>query len=86
MNVVLNMLRVYLTFVMIHPLCFRPQDIIVFIVGGATYEESLAVHNLNKTLGVRIVLGATTIHNSKSFLEEVQAATYGVGRRYGRNI
>lgn len=64
----------------------RPQDIIVFIVGGATYEESLAVHNLNKTLGVRIVLGATTIHNSKSFLEEVQAATYGVGRRYGRNI
>ncbi|XP_049838142.1 vacuolar protein sorting-associated protein 45 [Schistocerca gregaria] len=53
----------------------RPQDIIVFIVGGATYEESLTVYQLNKNLGVRIVLGGTTIHNSRSFLEEVKAAT-----------
>ncbi|KAM4013317.1 vacuolar protein sorting-associated protein 45 [Anomaloglossus baeobatrachus] len=53
----------------------RPQDIIVFIVGGATYEEAQTVYNLNRTTpGVRIVLGGTTIHNTKSFLEEVQAA------------
>ena len=45
----------------------RPQDIIVFMVGGVTYEESLMVHNFNKsTTGVRVVLGGTTIHNSKS--------------------
>uniref|UniRef100_A0A8C3CQB6 Vacuolar protein sorting-associated protein 45 n=1 Tax=Cairina moschata TaxID=8855 RepID=A0A8C3CQB6_CAIMO len=45
----------------------RPQDIIVFIIGGATYEEALAVYNLNRTNpGVRIVLGGTTIHNTKS--------------------
>ncbi|XP_030042825.1 vacuolar protein sorting-associated protein 45 isoform X2 [Microcaecilia unicolor] len=53
----------------------RPQDIIVFIIGGATYEEALTVYNLNRTTpGVRIVLGGTTIHNTKSFLEEVSAA------------
>ncbi|XP_073423158.1 vacuolar protein sorting-associated protein 45 isoform X2 [Dendrobates tinctorius] len=44
----------------------RPQDIIVFIVGGATYEEAQTVYNLNRTTpGVRIVLGGTTIHNTK---------------------
>lgn len=47
-------------------LCCRPQDIIVFIIGGATYEEALTVYNLNRTNpGVRIVLGGTTIHNTK---------------------
>uniref|UniRef100_A0A8C7FP32 Vacuolar protein sorting 45 homolog n=1 Tax=Oncorhynchus kisutch TaxID=8019 RepID=A0A8C7FP32_ONCKI len=44
----------------------RPQDIIVFVIGGATYEEALAIYNLNRTVpGVRIVLGGTTIHNTK---------------------
>ena len=43
----------------------RPQDIIVFVVGGVTYEEAMAVAMLNKaTPGVRIVLGGTTVHNS----------------------
>ncbi|KFQ15358.1 Vacuolar protein sorting-associated protein 45, partial [Leptosomus discolor] len=55
----------------------RPQDIIVFIIGGATYEEALTVYNLNRTNpGVRIVLGGTTIHNTKSFLEEVTASGF----------
>uniref|UniRef100_A0A7N6B6C6 Vacuolar protein sorting-associated protein 45 n=1 Tax=Anabas testudineus TaxID=64144 RepID=A0A7N6B6C6_ANATE len=54
----------------------RPQDIIVFIIGGATYEEALTVYNLNRsTPGVRIVLGGTSIHNTKSFLEEVMMVT-----------
>ncbi|XP_037600799.1 vacuolar protein sorting-associated protein 45 [Cebus imitator] len=53
----------------------RPQDIIVFVIGGATYEEALTVYNLNRTTpGVRIVLGGTTVHNTKSFLEEVLAS------------
>ena len=44
----------------------RPQDIIVFMIGGITYEEALAVHNLNKSVpGIRIVLAGTTIHNCK---------------------
>ncbi|KAM4880372.1 vacuolar protein sorting-associated protein 45 isoform 2-T2 [Sylvia borin] len=55
----------------------RPQDIIVFLIGGATYEEALAVFNLNRSNpGVRIVLGGTTIHNTRSFLEEVTAAGF----------
>ncbi|XP_074639862.1 vacuolar protein sorting-associated protein 45-like [Acropora palmata] len=61
----------------------RPQEIIVFLIGGATYEEAFAVYNLNKSLpGVKIVLGATTMHNCKSFLEEVSHSTsQGAGSR-----
>ncbi|XP_078689211.1 vacuolar protein sorting-associated protein 45-like isoform X1 [Branchiostoma floridae x Branchiostoma belcheri] len=61
----------------------RPQDIIVFTIGGVTYEESLAIHNMNRTTpGVRIVLGGTTVHNTKSFLEEVWQATQGLRFQY----
>ncbi|KAF9919279.1 vacuolar protein sorting-associated protein 45 [Lobosporangium transversale] len=50
----------------------RPQDIIVFMVGGATYEEARFVAMLNAaTPGTRIILGGTTIHNSQSFLQEL---------------
>jgi vacuolar protein sorting-associated protein 45 len=43
----------------------RPQDIIVFFVGGTTYEEARYVAQLNaSTPGVRIVLGGTTVHNT----------------------
>ncbi|CAB3220288.1 unnamed protein product [Arctia plantaginis] len=65
----------------------RPQDIFVFIVGGATYEEALCVHQINQTYsGVRIVLGGTTVHNSTSFFEEVKAAMQGVHRTHTRHI
>lgn len=60
----------------------KPQDIIVFIIGGTTYEEAYAVHQLNRANpGIHIVLGGTTVHNSKSFLDEVGRATHGVMRR-----
>ncbi|KAH7481395.1 Mitochondrial translation optimization protein 1 [Fusarium oxysporum f. sp. matthiolae] len=53
----------------------KPQDIIVFIVGGATYEEAKMIAELNASSpGVRVVLGGTTIHNSATFLEEVDDA------------
>ncbi|KAI9199556.1 Sec1-like protein [Polychytrium aggregatum] len=43
----------------------KPQDIIVFIVGGATYAEAREVSKINASNpGIRIVLGGTTIHNS----------------------
>ncbi|XP_047538318.1 vacuolar protein sorting-associated protein 45 [Vanessa atalanta] len=65
----------------------RPQDIIVFIVGGATYEESLCVHQINQAYpGVRVVLGGTTIHNSASYLEEIRHAMQGVHRTHTRHI
>ncbi|KAI0190089.1 Sec1-like protein [Astrocystis sublimbata] len=53
----------------------KPQDIIVFIVGGATYEEAKTIAGINASSpGVRVVLGGTTIHNGATFLEEVDDA------------
>lgn len=53
----------------------KPQDIIIFMIGGATYEEAKIVAQVNAGFpGVRIVLGATTIHNTSTFLEEVDDA------------
>lgn len=53
----------------------KPQDIIVFMVGGATYEEAKTVAQANASSpGVRVVLGATRMHNSTTFLEEVDDA------------
>lgn len=57
----------------------------VFIVGGATYEEALAVHSLN-VAGYRCILGGTTIHNSASFCKEVMSATTGVPIKYTRSL
>ena len=53
----------------------KPQDIIVFIVGGSTYEEAKMVAQINASSpGVRVVLGGTVVHNSRTFLEEVEDA------------
>ena len=53
----------------------RPQDIVVFIVGGATYEEAKMVATINATVpGVRVVLGGTSVHNSLTFQDEVMDA------------
>nr|CAH7720407.1 unnamed protein product [Callosobruchus chinensis] len=66
----------------------RPQDIIIFIVGGATYEESLTVHSFNKMNSptYNVLLGGTTIHNSASFLQEVEQAMKNVERMHTRHI
>ena len=54
----------------------RPVEVIVFMIGGVTYEESLAVHQANSSVpGVRVLLGGTCVHNSRSFLDEVLTAT-----------
>lgn len=46
---------------------------IIFVVGGTTYEEARDIAELNKSTegGRTIVLGGTTIHNSRSFLTDV---------------
>lgn len=52
------------------------QEIIVFVVGGVTYEEALFAHQINAgSSNVRVVLGGTTIHNSESFMNEASRAT-----------
>jgi hypothetical protein len=52
----------------------KPQDIIVFMVGGATYEEARMVAQVNASSpGVRVVLAGTGgILNSEVFLQEVE--------------
>ncbi|KAF8710215.1 Sec1 family, partial [Rhizoctonia solani] len=61
----------------------RPQDVIVFIIGGTTYEEARAVALMNQDPAVvgtassgatRILLGGTCVHNSSSFLEMISHA------------
>jgi len=53
----------------------KPQDVIVFIVGGATYEEARMVAQVNASSpGVRVVLGGTGVVNSATFLDEVEEA------------
>jgi len=55
----------------------RPQDIIVFIIGGATYGEARDIAKLNEEIpNVRIILGGTSIHNTSSFLSFVQDDEY----------
>ena len=51
-----------------------PNEIIVYMVGGVTYEEGTKVSEFNQANQgrVRIILGGSTVHNSTSFLEEVK--------------
>lgn len=55
--------------------CDRMDNIIVFIVGGATYEEAAYVRSLNEKRmqgygGPAVVLAGSSMLNTKSFLEE----------------
>jgi len=51
----------------------RVPRAIIFMIGGTTYEEARDITELNKAAegGRSIVLGGTTIHNSRSFLTDV---------------
>jgi len=49
-----------------------PQDVIIFFVGGITYEETRTVHTINaRPQAQKVTLGGTRLHNSKSFLKDV---------------
>lgn len=46
----------------------RPQEVIIFIVGGTTYEESRAVALQNAmNTGIRFILGGSVVLNSKRY-------------------
>lgn len=47
-----------------------PDNIIVFMIGGATFEEAREISEFNKTSQCNIILGGSTIHNSKTFIAE----------------
>jgi len=49
-----------------------PTEVVVVIIGGATYEEARVVGEMNAANpGVKLVLAGTTIHNCESFLADV---------------
>jgi len=63
----------------------KPQDVVVFVVGGTTYEEARTVAMVNASSpGVRVVLGGTGMLNSGSFLEEVDLSVRGWPEAQGR--
>ena len=51
-----------------------PDEIIVFIVGGVTYEEGTKISEFNQANKgkIQVILGGSTVHNSTSFLEELR--------------
>lgn len=51
----------------------RPAEIIVFIVGGATFEEATKVAEFNASQqgGLKVILGGSNVHNSSSFIKEI---------------
>jgi len=49
----------------------KSQQIIIFIVGGVTYEEAAYVANLNRN-SINILLGGTHILNSSNFLNALR--------------
>ena len=52
----------------------KPSEVVAFVVGGTTFEEARDVRMLNSQFAVSnqfVVLGGTSVHNSKSFLADV---------------
>ncbi|KAL9710999.1 vacuolar protein sorting-associated protein 45 [Leucoagaricus gongylophorus] len=64
----------------------RPQDVIIFMIGGATYEEARTISLYNQDpatasngalppgAGVHMLLGGTCVHNSSSYLQMLRSA------------
>jgi vacuolar protein sorting-associated protein 45 len=67
----------------VHIESILPEEILIFMVGGITYEEGMKIAEFNQQQqqnnkgrggnGIRIVLAGSTIHNSTSFLDELRA-------------
>jgi len=61
----------------------RPQDVIIFMIGGTTYAEARTVALLNQessqngassAAGTRLLLGGTCVHNSSSYVDMIRSA------------
>jgi vacuolar protein sorting-associated protein 45 len=58
----------------VSPETLIPDEIIVFMVGGVTYEEGTKISGFNQANRgkIQVILGGSTVHNSTSFLEELR--------------
>ena len=54
----------------------RASDVIVFIVGGLTYEEALTAHEFNAAPDeIAVVLGGTSMLNSKQYVDRAHCGS-----------
>lgn len=51
-----------------------PQDIVIFVIGGVTYEEARFVHQFNETMKnkIRVVLGGTSVLSTSDFIQSIR--------------
>lgn len=50
----------------------RINEIVIFMIGGVTYEEAYKVAEFNAANnGFKVVLGGSSVHNSTSFLKDI---------------
>ncbi len=63
-------------------ICFsdRPTEVIVFMVGGLTYQEAALVHAFNRdapknNISARVIIGGTTIHNTRRYVSKSHLRT-----------
>jgi len=56
-----------------------PKRVIIFFVGGLTYDEAILVDQFNRSnRETKVIVGGTTMHNFRSFIGEVrEAILYG---------
>jgi len=54
-----------------------PEEILIYMVGGVTYEEGTKISEFNKAMKgrVQVILGGSTVHNSTSFLDELKTTS-----------
>uniref|UniRef100_A0A915JBC1 Vacuolar protein sorting-associated protein 45 n=1 Tax=Romanomermis culicivorax TaxID=13658 RepID=A0A915JBC1_ROMCU len=70
------------------PQPMRLHVVMIFVIGGITYEECMAVHTFNKlNPSLKVILGGTSIHNTKSFIREVDSsAPWSAGALVKHNV
>lgn len=50
-----------------------PKRVIVFVVGGITYDEALIADQMNKSRSdLQVIVGGTSVHNFRTYMEEVR--------------
>ncbi|QLG73462.1 hypothetical protein HG535_0E05460 [Zygotorulaspora mrakii] len=51
-----------------------PQDIVLFVIGGVTFEEARFVHQFNETMRnkMRVILGGTSVISTKGYIDELR--------------
>lgn len=51
-----------------------PQDIVLFVVGGVTFEEARFVHQFNETMKnkMRVILGSTSVISTSDYINSIR--------------